>query len=154
MAVAQQQSEQLAVLFHAPAGLKIPARLVEVGDGGVIVELSQDTWSTVDILGLFHLQPTYRLAGQLTGNGPVRLELWRFPDTDRSDPAELRDRLVSSSIDDVGNDLLDTENWYAITVTEETYRYLDDERSAEPIRLSSGFATRWRTVRPTRQGKT
>lgn len=141
MAVAQQQSEQLAVLFHAPAGLEIPARLVEVGDAGVVIELTQDTWSTVDVLGLFHLQPSYRLAGRLNGSGPVRLELWQFPKADHSDPADLAGRLVGCSADDPRNDLLNTETWYALTVTEETY-------AQGPARLASGFATRWRTERP------
>ena len=141
MAVAQQEYDQRSVLFHAPAGLEIPAQLVEVGDTCVVVELSPETWETVDVLSLFHLQPANRQPGLISAGVAVRIELWRAPDAGPSNPAELAELLLSCSITDPANALLSTATWYALTVTEERY-------AQGPARLATGFATRWRNEAP------
>lgn len=125
-----------AVLFHAPAGLPVEARLVDVSGGDqptVTVELPPEVWDTVDLFNLFRLEPKYRLVGRVSGDRPVRVELRPAAP---GGVADLGARLVDLSASDPGDALLDTENWCALTVTEVVR---DDGTNL----VRSGFATRW-----------
>ena len=124
------------VVFHVPAGVEIPAVVVEDGAESVVVELPPDIWDFVDEMWVFGLDPKHRGPGKVSGLGPVRVELRPAESGPLYGHADLAATLVERSAADPGDRFLDTTAWRALSVTETV-------RDEGVLQLRSGFRTRW-----------
>ena len=133
-----------ALDFQVPAGTLIPTRVLDasrVDDAVVLlIEVGQEEWQTIDLVMLFNLTWNCRNAGDISGNGTVRILMQLNPKlADRISTDDVMAELSTASIDD---ELRSTTSWYGLEVTEAVP--LPPALAAKG-EVRQGFTTTWRT---------
>lgn len=136
-----------AIAFRIPSGADLPALALSAGGSGddlrLLIEVDAEHWPTVDYVELFHLGLAVRGPGEVSGDGPVQIELRPAAGiVDRVGGLTLPDDLAGLEEDDP---LLSTTSWYATEVTEAVEL---PPGLAGVGELRQGFTTSWKDEEP------
>jgi len=148
---------EVPLRLQTPSGDALPVTVREltyVSVDGVVerclldLELNPDEYAIVDRDRLFHLDPDVRHAGaeRFRPEGPVRVEIELAPTlvpdlvAVAHEAAAAADHLSNVADRDPTAELLETESWYARSVSADVD--LPPELAEEGV-LRSGYATRW-----------